>query len=128
MELDLGAIFLLGPTAVGKSRLAMAVAQQVGAEIASVDAFQIYRGLDIGTGKPTREEQGKVRHHLIDLVDPAEEFSSARYAKEAERVGLDLAQRKVSSLWVGGTGLYHRVLTRGLSKAPATDAVVGQKL
>ena len=128
MELDLGAIFLLGPTAVGKSRLAMAVAQQVGAEIASVDAFQIYRGLDIGTGKPTREEQGKVRHHLIDLVDPAEEFSSARYAKEAERVGLDLAQRKVSSLWVGGTGLYHRVLTRGLSKAPATDAVVGQRL
>ncbi len=121
-------IFLLGPTAVGKSRLAMAVAQQVGAEIASVDAFQIYRGLDIGTGKPTREEQGKVRHHLIDLVDPADEFSSARYAKEAERVGLDLAQRKVSSLWVGGTGLYHRVLTRGLSKAPATDAVVGQRL
>ncbi len=106
----------------------MAVAQQVGAEIASVDAFQIYRGLDIGTGKPTREEQGKVRHHLIDLVDPADEFSSARYAKEAERVGLDLAQRKVSSLWVGGTGLYHRVLTRGLSKAPATDAVVGQRL
>ena len=106
----------------------MAVAQQVGAEIASVDAFQIYRGLDIGTGKPTREEQGKVRHHLIDLMDPAEEFSSARYAKEAERVGLDLAQRKVSSLWVGGTGLYHRVLTRGLSKAPATDAVVGQRL
>ena len=106
----------------------MAVAQQVGAEIASVDAFQIYRGLDIGTGKPTREEQGKVRHHLIDLVDPAEEFSSAQYAKEAERVGLDLAQRKVSSLWVGGTGLYHRVLTRGLSKAPATDAVVGQRL
>ncbi len=121
-------IFLLGPTAVGKSRLAMAVAQQVGAEIASVDAFQIYRGLDIGTGKPTREEQGKVRHHLIDLVDPADEFSSARYAKEAERVGLDLAQRKVSSLWVGGTGLYHRVLTRGLSKAPATDAVMGQRL
>ncbi len=106
----------------------MAVAQQVGAEIASVDAFQIYRGLDIGTGKPTREEQGKVRHHLIDLVDPADEFSSARYAKEAERVGLDLAQRKVHSVWVGGTGLYHRVLTRGLSKAPATDAVVGQRL
>ena len=75
MELDLGAIFLLGPTAVGKSRLAMAVAQQVGAEIVSVDAFQIYRGLDIGTGKPTLEERQKIRHHLIDLVDPAEEFT-----------------------------------------------------
>ena len=128
MELDLGAIFLLGPTAVGKSRLAMAVAQQVGAEIVSVDAFQIYRGLDIGTGKPTLEERQKIRHHLIDLVDPAEEFSSAQYAKEAERVGLDLQQRNVHAMWVGGTGLYHRVLTRGLSKAPATDAIVGQKL
>ena len=121
-------IFLLGPTAAGKSRLAMTLAQQTGAEIASVDAFQIYRGLDIGTGKPSQEEQRKVRHHLIDLVEADEEFSAAGYAREAQRVFSDLEKRKVSSIWVGGTGLYHRVLTQGLSKAPGTDRTVAENL
>ena len=121
-------IFLLGPTAAGKSRLAMTLAQQTGAEIASVDAFQIYRGLDIGTGKPSQEEQRKVRHHLIDLVEADEEFSAAGYAREAQRVFSDLEKRKVTSIWVGGTGLYHRVLTQGLSKAPGTDRIVAENL
>ena len=121
-------IFLLGPTATGKSRLAMTLAQQTGAEIASVDAFQIYRGLDIGTGKPSQEEQRKVRHHLIDLVEADEEFSAAGYAREAQRVFSDLEKRKVPSIWVGGTGLYHRVLTQGLSKAPGTDRTVAENL
>ena len=121
-------IFLLGPTAAGKSRLAMTLAQQTGAEISSVDAFQIYRGLDIGTGKPSQEEQRKVRHHLIDLVEADEEFSAAGYAREAQRVFSDLEKRKVSSIWVGGTGLYHRVLTQGLSKAPGTDRTVAENL
>jgi tRNA dimethylallyltransferase len=106
----------------------MTLAQQTGAEIASVDAFQIYRGLDIGTGKPSQEEQRKVRHHLIDLVEADEEFSAAGYAREAQRVFSDLEKRKVTSIWVGGTGLYHRVLTQGLSKAPGTDRTVAENL
>ena len=121
-------IFLLGPTAAGKSRLAMTLAEQGGAEIASLDAFQIYRGLDIGTGKPNQEEQARVRHHLIDLVEAKEDFSSADYAREAQRVLHDLKRRKVNSIWVGGTGLYHRVMTQGLSKAPGTDRATAENL
>ena len=128
LELDSGVIFLLGPTAAGKSRLAMTLAEQTGVEIASVDAFQIYRGLDIGTGKATQEEQGKVRHHLIDLVEAEQDFSSADYGNEARRVLADLEQRKVNSIWVGGTGLYHRVMTQGLSKAPGTDRATAENL
>ncbi|MCX6934694.1 MAG: tRNA (adenosine(37)-N6)-dimethylallyltransferase MiaA [Verrucomicrobia bacterium] len=121
-------IFLLGPTAAGKSRLAMEVAEQTGAEIVSVDAFQIYRGLDIGTGKPAKEEQNKVRHHLIDLVDPEENFTAADYLREAGKVLQDAGNRNVPSIWVGGTGLYHRVLTEGLSRAPGTDTEVAAEL
>ena len=128
LELDSGVIFLLGPTAAGKSRLAMTLAQQTGAEIASVDAFQVYRGLDIGTGKASKEEQVKVRHHLIDLVEAEQDFSSADYGKEARRVLSDLKVRKVNSIWVGGTGLYHRVMTQGLSKAPGTDRATAENL
>jgi len=128
LELDSGVIFLLGPTAAGKSRLAMTLAQQTGAEIASVDAFQIYRGLDIGTGKATQEDQEKVRHHLIDLVEAEQDFSSADYGNEARRVLSDLEGRKVNSIWVGGTGLYHRVMTQGLSKAPGTERAVAENL
>jgi len=128
LELDSGVIFLLGPTAAGKSRLAMTLAQQTGAEIASVDAFQVYRGLDIGTGKANQEEQGKVRHHLIDLAEAEQDFSSADYGNEARRVLSDLKARKVKSIWVGGTGLYHRVMTQGLSKAPGTDRAVAENL
>jgi tRNA dimethylallyltransferase len=121
-------IFLLGPTAVGKSRLAMTLAEQTGAEIASVDAFQVYRGLDVGTGKANKQEQATVRHHLIDLVEAEQDFSSADYGSEARRVLADLEERKAASIWVGGTGLYHRVMTQGLSKAPGTDRAVAENL
>jgi len=121
-------IFLLGPTAVGKSRLAMTLAEQTGAEIASVDAFQVYRGLDVGTGKANKQEQATVRHHLIDLVEAEQDFSSADYGSEARRVLADLEERKAASIWVGGTGLYHRVMTQGLSKAPGTDCDVAENL
>jgi tRNA dimethylallyltransferase len=106
----------------------MTLAQQTGAEIASVDAFQIYRGLDIGTGKANQEEQKKVRHHLIDLVEAEQDFSSADYGNEARRVLSGLEGRKVNSIWVGGTGLYHRVMTQGLSKAPGTERAVAENL
>ena len=128
LELDSGVIFLLGPTATGKSRLAMTLAEQTGVEICSVDAFQIYRGLDIGTGKPTKEEQARIPHHLIDLVEPEEQFTVANYVRESEKVLQDLRKRKASSIWVGGTGLYHRALTKGLSRAPRTEEAVAKEL
>jgi tRNA dimethylallyltransferase len=106
----------------------MTLAEQTGAEICSVDAFQIYRGLNIGTGKPTKEEQAKIPHHLIDLVEPEEQFTVANYVRAAEKVLRDLRKRKASSIWVGGTGLYHRALTKGLSRAPGTEEAVAEEL
>ncbi|NCW27727.1 MAG: tRNA (adenosine(37)-N6)-dimethylallyltransferase MiaA [Verrucomicrobia bacterium] len=121
-------VFLLGPTASGKTRLAMEVARRVGAEIVSLDAFQIYRGMDIGTAKPTRKEREEIPHHLLDLVNPTESFSSADYKREGERVVLDMHQGNRRALWVGGTGLYHRVMTQGLSPAPRTDKKVAEEI
>lgn len=121
-------IFLLGPTGAGKSRVAMEVAQETGAEIVSMDAFQVYRGLDIGTGKPTKAEQKYVRHHLIDLVDPEENFTAADYARRGGEILQDLRKRSVAMMWVGGTGLYHRVMTEGLSLAPGTEIRVAEEL
>lgn len=127
LELDAGVIFLLGPTAAGKSRVAMTLAQEVGAEIVSVDAMQIYRGLDIGTGKAKKADLEKIPHHLLDLIEPEDAFSAADYAKEAGKVLLDLEQRSARSLWVGGTGFYHRAVTEGLAAAPATDPAVAAR-
>ena len=120
--------FLLGPTACGKSGLAMALARETGAEIVSVDAFQVYRGLDVGTAKPTRGEQRDVPHHLIDLVLPEEAFTAADYKRSAEKVIVDLAQRGKRAIWVGGTGLYHRVMTKGLTQAPPTDKDIADEI
>jgi len=106
----------------------MEVARRVGAEIVSLDAFQIYRGMDIGTAKPTRKEREEIPHHLLDLVNPTESFSSADYKREGERVVLDMHQGNRRALWVGGTGLYHRVMTQGLSPAPRTDKKVAEEI
>lgn len=106
----------------------MEVARRVGAEIVSLDAFQIYRGMDIGTAKPTRKEREEIPHHLLDLVNPGESFSSADYKREGERVVLDMHQGNRRALWVGGTGLYHRVMTQGLSPAPRTDKKVAEEI
>ena len=121
-------IFLLGPTASGKSRLAMELARQTGAEICSLDAFQVYRGLDIGTAKPFRMAQTEIRHHLLDLVEPEEGFTAADYLQQATEVLKDLQKRSQRAVWVGGTGLYHKVLTEGLAKAPGTDLKVASDL
>jgi len=117
-------IFILGPTAVGKSGVGLVLAERLQAEICAVDACQIYRNLDIGTGKATRKEQERVTHRLIDLVEPESDFSVADYIAQAEIVRKDLESRKVPSVWVGGTGLYHRALREGLSPAPASDPEV----
>ncbi len=121
-------IFLLGPTGAGKSRSAIELAEQTGAEIVSMDAFQVYRGMDIGTGKPTKAEQNRVRHHMIDLVNPEENFTAADYARRGGEILQDLRKKSVATIWVGGAGLYHRVMTEGLSLAPGTEIGVAEEL
>jgi len=121
-------ILLGGPTAAGKSVLALSLAREMGAEIVSMDAFQIYRGLDIGTGKATPEEMVTVPHHLIDIAGPMESFSVADYLKKAAEVVRDLETRKVSSIWVGGTGLYFRALRQGITQAPGTPTALAEHL
>ena len=102
-------IALLGPTASGKSAVALAVAERnPSLEIVSIDAMQIYRGLDIGTAKPSTDEKSRVRHHLIDIVDPSEEFTVARFQREYRSVRADIASRGRHAMLVGGTGLYAR--------------------
>jgi tRNA dimethylallyltransferase len=109
---------LVGPTASGKSTVAIELARQLGkegqpVELVSVDSMQVYLGMDIGTAKPSTEEQAEVPHHLIDLVDPAEDFTVARYLPAARRVLEDIEARGHRALLVGGTGLYfHAVVNR----------------
>ncbi|MBN2113766.1 MAG: tRNA (adenosine(37)-N6)-dimethylallyltransferase MiaA [Acidimicrobiia bacterium] len=114
---------LLGPTAAGKSEAALAVAAAVGAEIVSVDSMQVYRGMDIGTAKPRPAEQARVRHHLIDLVDPATSFSVAGFQRAGRAVLADLAERGVPALVVGGSGLHFRALVDPLEFPPHDPAV-----
>ena len=88
----------------------------------------MYRGLDIGTGKPTKAEQNRVRHHMIDLVNPEENFTAADYARRGGDILHDVGKRSIATIWVGGTGLYHRVMTEGLSLAPGTEIGVAEEL
>src|SRR4051812_38644524 len=97
-----GIFVMIGPTASGKTALAMALAQQVGAEILSVDSMQVYRAMDIGTAKPTREEQARVKHHLIDVADPNQTFTVARFVEMADAVIADAVLRKVPLIATGG--------------------------
>lgn len=114
-------LVLVGPTAVGKSSLAMQLAPELNAEIVSADSMQIYRGMDIGTGKPTADERRKVAHHLIDVVDPDESFHAVQYQQEADRAIKDILVRSKTTLVVGGTGLYVKVLLHGLFKDSRTE-------
>ena len=104
----------MGPTASGKSALAHELAVRFGAEILSVDSMQVYRGMDVGTAKPTPAERAEVGHHLIDLADPDEDFSVARFRDAGEAVLSELEAREGRALLVGGTGLYLRALVDGL--------------
>lgn len=105
---------LVGPTGVGKSSLALRLAPVLNAEIISADSMQIYRGMDIGTGKPTARERGEVPHHLVDCVNPDEPFHAALYQKLADRAIEDISGRGKTTMVVGGTGLYVKVLLHGL--------------
>jgi tRNA dimethylallyltransferase len=115
------AFVLLGPTASGKSRLAMALALQHPIEIVSVDSVQVYRGMDIGTAKPSAAEREAVPHHLIDLVDPTEAYSAGRFRQDAVRAIAEILARGRIPLLVGGTMLYYRALAAGIDALPAAD-------
>ena len=115
------AAVLLGPTASGKSRLALQLAGKLPLEIVAMDSAQVYRGMDIGTAKPTPAERERVPHHLIDLVDPDQAYSVGRWRDEAIQVVLGVFSRNKIPLLVGGTMLYYRALTSGLANMPSAD-------
>src|SRR3954462_9169515 len=113
--------FLTGATAVGKTAVGIALAERLGAEIISLDSMAIYRGMDIGTAKPPRELRDRVPHHLIDIVNPADEYSVSQYV-EAAAVAVDqIRARGKEPLFVGGTPLYLKSLLRGLFDGPPAD-------
>ncbi|MBI5188993.1 MAG: tRNA (adenosine(37)-N6)-dimethylallyltransferase MiaA [Nitrospirae bacterium] len=115
------AIFLIGPTAVGKTQTAILLAKNLDTEIISADSMQIYRGMDIGTAKPSKDEREVVRHHMIDIVEPTEDFSVGEYLRRAREVIKELSGKGKIPLIVGGTGLYIKALTRGLFEGPKRD-------
>lgn len=120
--------YLIGPTAVGKSAVALALARRLDAEIVSADSMQVYRGMDIGTAKPSAAERAAVRHHLIDVVEVSECFDVARYVELARAAIADIQRRGKTPLIVGGTGLYLRALTEGLSELPDSDPALRAEL
>jgi len=119
---------LLGPTAVGKSRLALDLAEELGAELLSLDSMQVYRGMDVGTAKPSHAERARVRHHLLDLVAPSERYDVSRYVADAAAAEADVRGRGRTPLFVGGTGLYLRALVRGLFDGPPVDPALRARL
>lgn len=121
-------ILLAGPTAVGKSEVALLLAEKIGGEIVSVDSMQVYRGLDIGTAKPTQEERTCVRHHLIDVMDLTESFDAAQFARLARDAVAEIQARGHVPILCGGTGLYFRAFLDGLGDAPAANAALRAEL
>jgi len=108
------AFVLLGPTASGKSRLAMELAAKHALEIVSIDSAQVYRGMDIGTAKPSPAERRAVTHHLVDILDPVERYSAGRFREDAIRAVAHIHARGKIPLLVGGTMLYYRALSQGI--------------
>ncbi len=119
---------LVGPTAVGKTAVALELAARLGAEIINADSLQVYRELEIGTAKPTPAERAQVTHHLIDVVDPPEPYDAARYCQEGRQILGDLHRRGVPPLVVGGTGLYLKALLSGLFAEGEPPAGVRDRL
>jgi tRNA dimethylallyltransferase len=119
---------LMGPTASGKSTAAMALAQRLSIEIVSVDSALVYRGMDIGTAKPSREDQTRVPHHLIDLIDPSESYSAARFVADADIAIADIRSCNRTPLLVGGTMLYFKALRDGLDDMPSIDRAVREEI
>ncbi len=122
------AIFLKGPTASGKTGLAIELVQRFPLEIISVDSALVYKGMDIGTAKPTADELARAPHHLIDFLDPADPYSAARFRDDALRLMGEITRRGNVPLLVGGTMLYFRALEAGLSDLPEADELLRARL
>ncbi len=116
------AVYLTGPTASGKTAVGVALARLLDAEVVALDSMTLYRGMDIGTAKPTLEERGGVPHHLIDVIDPWETASVAQYRQWALETATAIQARSRRVLFVGGTALYLKALLRGLFEGPAANA------
>ena len=114
-------IFIAGPTAAGKSAIALALAEQLGGEIISADSMQVYRGLDIGTAKPSPAERARVPHHLIDLCDLTEAFDAAQFIRRAQLAVAEIKSRGHVPVFCGGTGLYFKAFLSGLGEAPSAN-------
>ncbi|HEV2327990.1 MAG TPA: tRNA (adenosine(37)-N6)-dimethylallyltransferase MiaA [Verrucomicrobiae bacterium] len=119
--IDATGVFLAGPTAVGKSEIALALAAKFGGEIISVDSMQVYRGLDIGTAKPDAETQRKIPHHLIDVCDLTETFDAGEFVQLANQAVAEIRPRNKIPIFCGGTGLYFKAFLDGLGDAPQAD-------
>jgi tRNA dimethylallyltransferase len=121
-------IAILGPTATGKSALALAIAEQRGGEIINCDSTAVYRGFDIGTDKIASADRRGIPHHLIDIVDPAGEYTAAQFARDAAAAIRDIESRGRLPILAGGTGFYYRALTRGLFPGPGRDSALRERL
>jgi tRNA dimethylallyltransferase len=121
-------IVIAGPTASGKSALALRLAKTLDAEIISADSQQVYRYFDVGTAKPSASELAEIRHHLVSVVEPTEPFSAAQFQKLADAAIEDIRRRSKRVVVVGGTGLYMRVLLHGLISAPPADSALRREL
>jgi len=113
--------YLTGPTAAGKTAIGLELAEKIGAEIISLDSMALYQGMDIGTAKPTAADRARVRHHLLDLVPPTEDFSLSQYVDAAHEAVADVRKRGKEVLFVGGTPLYLKSLLRGVYQGPPAD-------
>jgi tRNA dimethylallyltransferase len=122
------AVLLLGPTGSGKTALSLALGERFGGEIISCDSVAVYRGMDLGTAKPTREEQARLPHHLIDVADPDQPFTAGEYSRRARAALREIAGRGNLPIVTGGTGLYLRALTEGLFAGPARQTELRARL
>ncbi len=121
-------VAILGPTATGKSTVALALARGLGGEIINCDSTAVYRGFDIGTDKVPASARGGIPHHLIDIVDPTDEYTAAQYARDAASAIREVLGRGRLPILAGGTGFYYRALTRGLFPGPGRDAGLRSRL
>ncbi len=122
------ALLIAGPTAVGKSDIAIHLARELGGEIISVDSMQVYRGLDIGTAKPSKEQRSQIPHHLIDVVSITEAFDAGRFVTMAQAAANEIYERGRLPIFCGGTGLYFKALLAGLGSTPAGSDALREQL
>ncbi|MDX2469896.1 MAG: tRNA (adenosine(37)-N6)-dimethylallyltransferase MiaA [SAR324 cluster bacterium] len=121
-------IAVVGPTASGKTSLGLDLAAKLNSEIISVDSMQVFKGMDIGTAKPTAEQRKQVAHHLIDIMEPGAPYSAGKFAQHAKEVITGLVGQKKVPILLGGTNLYHRALTEGINEAPPATPEVKEEV